>query len=116
AGIKIIVGLSNISVKEAVEGFKEGQYQYISEPSVASHYGMSTGAGMGSGRGMGSGLGRGMGMGRGMSPGAGPIQTQTSPQMSKDEEITMLKEQSKKMREELEMIEKRINGLAERKD
>ncbi|MDY6967630.1 MAG: NifB/NifX family molybdenum-iron cluster-binding protein, partial [Spirochaetota bacterium] len=40
AGIKIIVGLSNISVKEAVEGFKEGQYQYISEPSVASHYGM----------------------------------------------------------------------------
>ncbi|MDY6933486.1 MAG: NifB/NifX family molybdenum-iron cluster-binding protein [Spirochaetota bacterium] len=110
ADIKIIVGLSNISVKEAVEGFKKGQYQYISEPSVASHYGMGAGAGMGSGRGMRSG------MGSGMSPGAAPNQTQSSPHMSKHEEMAMLKEQSEKMRKELDNVEKRINDLAEKRD
>ena len=43
AGLKIIVGLSGITVMQAVEGFKSGQYQYIGGPSVDAHYGTSGG-------------------------------------------------------------------------
>ena len=41
AGIKTIVGLSGITVRQAVEGFKSGQHQHISGPSVKAHYGRS---------------------------------------------------------------------------
>ena len=41
AGLKTIVGLSGITVRQAVEGFKSGQYQHISGPSVKAHYGRS---------------------------------------------------------------------------
>ncbi|MBW1839406.1 MAG: NifB/NifX family molybdenum-iron cluster-binding protein, partial [Deltaproteobacteria bacterium] len=45
AGLKIVVGLSNIMVRQAVEGFKSGQYQYVGSPSVDAHYGTSGGGG-----------------------------------------------------------------------
>jgi len=41
AGVKTIVGVSGITVRQAVEGFKSGQYQHISGPSVEAHYGRS---------------------------------------------------------------------------
>ena len=41
AGLKIIVGLTDTTVKEAVEGFNAGQYQHVSGPSVGAHHGKS---------------------------------------------------------------------------
>ena len=41
AGLKIIVGVVDTTVKEAVEGFKAGQYQHVSGPSVGAHHGKS---------------------------------------------------------------------------
>ena len=39
AGLEIIVGLVDTTVKEAVEGFNAGQYQHVSSPSVEAHHG-----------------------------------------------------------------------------
>ena len=41
AGLTIIVGLVDTTVKEAVEGFKAGQFQHVSGPSVGAHHGKS---------------------------------------------------------------------------
>ena len=41
AGLKIIVGLVDTTVKQAVEGFKVGRYQHVSGPSVGAHHGKS---------------------------------------------------------------------------
>ena len=118
AGLKIVVGVSNITVKQAIEGFKSGQYQYIGSPSVDAHYGTSggggnptggMGAGGGRGGGMGAGGGRGMGRGMGMAP------QQPPPQLSKDEELKILKEQSQKMKNDLEGINGRIDELLKKK-
>ena len=92
AGIQVIVGISG-PVRGAVEQFKTGSLSSVSEPNVASHFGVNTapadptttgqpmtgplgggggmGLGMGGGRGMGRGMGRGGGMGRGMGKGMG---------------------------------------------
>ncbi len=56
AGLKVVVGLSGITVRQTVDGFKSGKYQYINDPSVEAHFGAS--------RGLGAGGGRGRGMGR----------------------------------------------------
>jgi predicted Fe-Mo cluster-binding NifX family protein len=56
AGIKVISGISG-SIKDAVDKYKSGQLNPISQPDVTSHFGM--GAGPGAGRGMGRGRGRG---------------------------------------------------------
>ncbi len=39
AGIKIVVGLTGITVRQAVEGFKSGKQGYTAGPSVGAHYG-----------------------------------------------------------------------------
>ena len=39
AGLKIVVGLSGITVGQAIEEFKSGKYQYIGDPSVEAHHG-----------------------------------------------------------------------------
>lgn len=39
AGIKIVVGLTGITVREAVEGFKAGKHEYTAGPSVGAHSG-----------------------------------------------------------------------------
>ena len=39
AGLKVVVGLSGITVRQTVDGFKSGQYQYVGGPSVDAHYG-----------------------------------------------------------------------------
>jgi len=50
AGLQIITGVSG-KIRDAVQAYKSGQLQPISQPNVGSHFGM--GGGMGMGRGMG---------------------------------------------------------------
>ena len=114
AGLKIVVGLSNITVGQAVEGFKSGQYQYVGSPSVDAHYGTSGGGGNPTG-GMGTGGGRGGGMGVGGGRGMGMAPQQPPPQLSKDEELKILREQSQKMKKDLEGINGRIDELLKKK-
>ena len=45
-GIKIIIGASG-SVKEAIEKYKNGQLQEVSNPTVGGHFGMGQGRGRG---------------------------------------------------------------------
>jgi len=118
AGVKIIVGVLG-TVREVVERYKRGEYQFTTGPSVASKFGMGSGFGMGGGAGMGGGfgMGRGRGMGRGgrgglgWAPGSSPQgYGQTAPP-SGDQEIQYLKNQAQALREELERINRRIEDL-----
>jgi len=144
AGIEVITGVSG-PVKQAVEQFKAGALSAASGPSVDSKFGLGgdasgqkaapqssqptvPGSGMGTGmgrgmrmgggmgRGMGMGRGRGVGMGRGMgagmpgAPGGGPL-----PQMTREQELDMLKQQARAMMEQLKGIQKRISDLEEKK-
>ena len=74
AGVKVMTGVTG-KVQDAIQAYKSGQFQAISQANVAQNFGMGGGAGMGPGmgRGMGRGIGRGMGrgVGRGMGPGMG---------------------------------------------
>ncbi len=124
AGIKIVVGLTGITVRQAIEGFKAGRPEYVAGPSVDAHYGtgstpggtgpgMGVSGGMGRGMGMGGGGGRGMGRGMGMQPGSGPQQSQSP--LSQDEELKELKEQAQKMKQNLDSIQERIDALTKKK-
>jgi len=106
AGIKVVVGLTGIAVRQAIEGFKTGKQEYTAGPSVGAHYG--TGGGGSAPGGMGMGGGRGMG--RGMQTGAAP-----QPPSLRDEELKALKEQSQKMKQDLETIQERIDALTKKK-
>ena len=97
AGIKIVAGLSGITVKEALERFKAGEYQQSTDPSVEAHYG--------TGMDLGWGLGRGRCMGVGMSP------QRLQPTFSRKEELKRLHEQCQKKKNELGMIQERIDEL-----
>jgi len=114
ADIKIVVGLAGITVRQAIEGFKEGKQEYVAGPSVDAHYGsglppdggmpgMGGGMGPGMGRGRGMGRGGGRGMGRGMQPCSAPQQPQAP--LSPDEELKALREQSQKMKRDLDSID-----------
>lgn len=107
AGLKIFTGISGISVRQAVEGFKSGKYLEIDSPSVQSKSGIG-----GTGRGMGGGMGKGRGMGQGMG---NTNQQQSSSSLSKDEELAALREQSQKMKGEIENLQKKIDKLLETK-
>lgn len=73
SGIRIVTGLSGITVRQAIEGYKAGQYQYSTVPSVESHYG--------------TGMGLGWGMGRGRCMGVGMSAQRPKPILSKKEKI-----------------------------
>ena len=99
AGIQIITGVSG-TVREAVMKFKSGELRTVPSPTVPPHYGM------------GMGMGRGRGMGRGMlqqpvAPGVAAPPTQ----MTREQEIQMLKNQMKLLQEQLEQIKKRLKDL-----
>jgi predicted Fe-Mo cluster-binding NifX family protein len=139
AGVEVVVGVTG-TVQEAVQQYKSGKLQPTAQPNVPPHFGTSTGGGspmgpgFGMGRGMGGGMGRGMGrgmgggrgrgmglgMGRGIGPGMGygtppqtPGMSSSSPeiQVSPEEELQYLKQQSEILRQQMENITKRIEEL-----
>jgi len=83
--------------------------------------GRGMGRGMGQGRGMGRGMGQGRGMGRGMGMGAGttppgPTPTpapETPANLSKEEELKMLKQQAEAMSRQMQEIQRQIRQLEE---
>ncbi len=106
AGIQIFQSPSG-TVEQAVEAYKKGQLQPVTQFGPA-HAGM----GMGGGMGMGRGTGMGRGMGRGMGAGAGfNLQSQSPASKSKDQEIQELKAQAEQATQQLEAIKKRIGEL-----
>ena len=122
AGVRIVTGVGG-TVKEAIEGYKAGQFQSTSEPTVDAHFGMGigpgTGMGGGAGRGMsggtGKGTGRGMSRGRGMgraSPGAGwsPMHMAGPlPQpMGLEQEVQELRTQVQMLGQQLDKIQRHI--------
>jgi predicted Fe-Mo cluster-binding NifX family protein len=130
AGVEVIVGVMG-SIKEAVEQYKAGKFQPITQPNVPSHFGLggsgAMGPGFGMGRGMGQGMGRGMGRGMGKSGGSGsgrrmgyqePFENPISPSfetnkppLSPPEELELLKRQSANLRHQMDNISKRIEDI-----
>jgi len=120
AGVDVIVGVTG-TVQEAVQKYKSGQFQPAPQPDVPSHFGM----GMGGSQAPGPGFGMGRGMGRGMGPGMGygaPFQAPGMtpsipgmPQLSPEEELKNLKQQAEDLRQQTEMITKRIKELEKKK-
>lgn len=96
AGIQIITGVFG-TVKEAIEKYKSGQYKPTESPTTNAHTGMNVGN-----------PGFGMGRGRGMR-GNQPFMPQQ--QISKDQELQMLKEQADSLQQQLDMLNIRIKEL-----
>lgn len=90
------------TVRQAVEGYKNGQLSAIGGANVQAH------AGMGGGRGMG----RGMGMGRqAATMSSTPPVSPSSSSSSREEEITALKDMAGAMREQLAEVLERLDRL-----
>jgi predicted Fe-Mo cluster-binding NifX family protein len=111
AGIQIITGVFG-TIKEAVEKFKSGQLRQATAPTAQMGFGMG-GFGMGTGHGSGRGMGRGRGTGTfapsaTMAPVAPAIPTAPMP---REQEIQMLEDQMKILRQQLEQIKKRMKEL-----
>lgn len=121
AGVKLFVGQLG-TVKEAIERYKNRELKSTDEPNVSDHYGMGEvgpmrdqqgqgfGRGMGMGRGMGTGRGRGMGRGMGMSGWTGSNQTGPD-NLSKEQDLKVLKEQATDLKKIMEEIEAQIKKL-----
>ena len=100
AGIQIFQSPGG-TVEQAVEAYKKGQLQPVTQFGPA-HAGM----GMGGGMGMGRGMGRGMGAGAGFD-----LQSPAPTPKSKEQEIQELKAQAEQASQQLEAIKKRIGEL-----
>ena len=128
AGLQIITGVTG-TVKEAIQRFNSGQLQPVGGATVPTHFGVGGGGGF-PGAGMGAGMGRGMGMGGGMGGGMGrgggrwnamgpDMQPMPSSQpgfppqqqMTKEQELQMLKDQTEAMKQQLDQIASRIKEL-----
>ena len=131
AGIGVIIGCSG-PVADVVEQFKAGQLNAAGQPNVASKSGIAgapgavsdqpeglqqppmTGRGMGMGRGGGRGMGGGMGQGRGQGMGAAfnqdPVSMPQQPNqdLTKDDELAMLKQQAEAMSQQSQQLQERI--------
>jgi len=120
AGIQIIVGCSGV-VREVVEQFKAGGLNAAGAPNVASHFGMAGApnvpqdptfppqqAPMPGGA---PGMGRGMGMGAGLPGAVGPGAPQ--PNLSKEEELALLRQQAEAMTAQMQQLQERIRQLDE---
>ncbi|MBA7647356.1 hypothetical protein ES703_55128 [subsurface metagenome] len=105
AGIQVITGVSG-KIRDAIQAYKSGQFQAISQSNVAAHSGM----GGGMGRGRGKGMGMGGGMGAGIMPVAGPAPQSASP----EQEIEALKAQSQMLAQQLSEIQRRIEELGKK--
>lgn len=98
AEIKVIVGVTG-TVKEAIQQFKSGRFQSISQPNVPTHFGMGRKSGFPQ-----------------QQPGIGstPVPPDFQAQ-SPEEELQMLKSQADILRKQLENITKRIQELDRKK-
>ena len=105
-GIKILAGVFGISVKEAVDQYLAGSLTPVAGPTAPMHAGMGMGRGMAMGRGMGRGMGMGMGQ-----PGAPMVSPPPTPPMSREEEITFLKDHLKGIEEEVSRLKARLEKL-----
>jgi len=115
AGIRIITGVSG-TVREAIMKYKKGELEGVSSSAAAMGYrtGGGFGMGMGPGGGRGRGMGRGMGMGRfavPTYPGAPPAVP--LPQMTKEQEVQMLRDRMGTLQAQLDQIKKRLEELEE---
>ena len=135
AGLKVITGVSGM-VRKAAQQYKNGQLQPAEKSNVQNHSGLQAyanqrqgswpqqapgtgfgmGRGVGMGRGMGGGRGTGGGCGRGMGRGMGGGLYGTSPmssqaQVTRQEELTHLKEDARVLGEQMEEIQRRIKKL-----
>lgn len=99
------------NVAQAVEAFKNGKLQLITQMGPA-HAGTG-GIGAGIGRGMGRGMGRGIGVGAGAVPpfSSGSPTPAAPANVSKEQEIQYLKSQMQMLTQQLEAINKRISEL-----
>jgi len=103
AGMKILVGASG-KVRDVLEKYKKGQLtSYAQGPTARAHAGM----------GMGGGMGRGMG--RGMGQGTPPTPPAPAASGAPREDLQSLKEESKKLKDQLGSIEERIAKLEKTK-
>jgi predicted Fe-Mo cluster-binding NifX family protein len=111
AGIRVITGVTG-TVREAILRYKGGELKSM-PAQTGMGYGMGGGLGLGMGRGGGRGMGRGRGMGMRMTPQPvypSPLSV-TPPQMTKDQEIQMLKSQMDALQSQLEQVKKRLKEL-----
>ncbi|MBC8231488.1 DUF5320 family protein [bacterium] len=116
AGVQVITGISG-TVREAVERYKNAQFQPTAQANVPEYYGTGgvrqTVMGRGMGRGSGMGRGGGMRMGGG-PPFAQPIPNPAMPtqqEMNATQELQMLKNQAEALQQQLEQINQRIKQL-----
>lgn len=113
AGVQIVTGVTG-TVREAVTRYKKGELGSVSTPTAPPGYGVGGGFGMGRGRGGGRGMGRGRGMGMGRSvppayPGVPPVAPAL--QMTREQEVQMLKSQMELLQGQLDQIKKRLKEL-----
>lgn len=113
AGIQVITGVSG-KIQDAIQAYKSGQFQAISQSNVAAHSGMGGGMGRGMGRGRGMGMGKGMGMGGGMGAGIMPVAGPAPQPVSPEQEIEALKAQSQMLAQQLSEIQRRIEELGKK--
>ncbi len=114
AGVSVITGLSGLTVEEALEKFKKGEFRSASNPNVSGHSGMGPSFGpQPPGFMPGFGMGRGGGFGRGRffaQQGFYP-QSGMPGQLSKEQEIQFLKQQMSFLKQQMDLINKRIEEL-----
>ena len=111
AGVDVIVGVGG-PIRDAVERYKRGELSPTDQANVPDHFGMGGGMGQGMGGGMGRGMGQGMGRGMGMQGGYGP--TQAPPASPSGQDLDVLKQEAKALKEQLNSILSRIEELEEK--
>ena len=95
--------ISEGTVRQVVEMFRQGQLSAVSGANVPAH------AGMGGGRGMG--MGRGMGRGGYRPSTPMPAQPPPSEPASRQEEIATLRQTAEALRRQLADVMERLEGL-----
>jgi hypothetical protein len=100
-------------VKESIEKYKMGQLKESIQPSVTNHFG----AGRGMGRGRGSGRMRGREMRENLPTSSQPANSNSDIDTQKpDEELSELQDYKKRLEEDLEGLNARIQELKDSKE
>jgi predicted Fe-Mo cluster-binding NifX family protein len=120
AGIEIITGVSG-TVREAIEKFKNGQFQNTTfTPTTVMGSGMGGSYGRGIGQGRGMGRVRGIGFRRWQTTSSyvpsqtdSPLNQSTLTAMSKKQEIEILENQMNILQQQLNQIKKRLKEISQ---